>query len=167
MPAAMKTQKETSYIDYIGNYEKSISDVVEACGGREKANSMLAELREEYEKTNLELKRLKRQFGKNAEHFASEKVKLLAMAQADVKGIIEKYAPQSADRVRDLVFGTSLAMSAMMVPVTYAVSALSVATSIVSVGHSYKKMGRGAKAASSGFTTGARLPKISRLAKKK
>ena len=169
MPVAQKEKADASYIDYIGNYEKSISDVVQACGGREKANSMLAELREEYEKTNIELKRLKRQFGKDAEKFATEKVKLLAMAQADVKGIIEKYAPGSADRVRDLVFGTSLAMSAMMVPVTYAVSALSVATSIVSVGHSYKSMGRGAKSAAGagGFVGGSRLPKISRLARKK
>jgi len=183
MPVAQKEKADASYIDYIGNYEKSILDVVEACGGREKANFMLAELREEYEKTNIELKRLKRQFGKDAEKFATEKVKLLAMAQSDVKGIIEKYAPGSADRVRDLVFGTSLAMSAMMVPVTYAVSALSVATSIVSVGHSYKSMGRGTKSAAGGpafaqqmrgqeakppgFTVGGRLPKISRLARKK
>jgi hypothetical protein len=153
-------------VDYIGDYERVIADVVSACGGRQQANMMLAELRAEYEKTNLELKRLKRQFGKDAERFAAEKVKLLAAAQADVKGIIERYAPGSADRVRDLVFGTSLAMSAMMVPVTYAVSALSVATSIVSVGHSYKKMGRGAKAAGE-FTAGTRLPKISRIVKKK
>jgi len=96
-------------------------------GGREKANLMLAELREEYEKANLQLRQLKRRHGKNAEAYASEKVKMLTISQSDVKRIIEKYAPGSADRVQELVFGTSLAMSAMMVPVTYAVSALSVA----------------------------------------
>lgn len=183
MPAAMKTQKDSSYIDYIGNYERVMQDVVSACGGRQQANQMLGELREEYEKTNIELKRLKRQYSKDAEKFAGEKVRLLTTAQEDVSGIIQKYAPQSADRVRELVFGTSLAMSAMLVPVTYAVSALSVATSIVSIGSNYKKMARGGRAAAggpefaqqirgqmakpSGFTAGSRLPKISRLIRKR
>lgn len=167
MPAALKTQKEPAYVDYIGDYEKVMQDVVAACGGRQQANQMLAELREEYEKTNQDLKRIRRECGKNAERFAGEKVRLLTTAQDEVGRIIGKYAPGSADRVRELVFGTSLAMSAMMVPVTYAVSALSVATNIVSVGSNYKKMARGSGSATGGFTSGSRLPKISRMARKK
>ena len=181
MPSAMKSQ-DSSYVDYIGNYERVMRDVVVACGGREQANRMLGEMREEYEKMNVELKRLRRQHSKNAEKFATEKVRLLSAAQNDVTQIIQKYAPGSADRVRELVFGTSLAMSAMLVPVTYAVSALSVATSIVSVGSNYRRMVgkpsppasesafasqmRRQKAEPSGFT-GRSMAPVSKFMKKK
>lgn len=165
MPSAMKSQ-ESSYVDYIGDYERGIQDVVTACGGREQANRMLGELREKYEQTNVELKRLRRQYSKNPEKFATEKVNLLSNAQKEVTQIIEKHAPQSAGRVRELVFGTSLAMSAMLVPVTYAVSALSVATSIVSIGSNYKKMAGNSSAPASGFT-GKKMPMIGKLVRKK
>ena len=165
MPSAMKEQ-DSSYVDYIGNYERVIQDVVTACGSREQANRMLGELREKYEQTNVELKRLRRLHSKDAEKFATEKVKLLSNAQNEVTQIIQKHAPGSADRVRELVFGTSLAMSAMLVPVTYAVSALSVATSIVSVGSNFRKTGK-PSAPSSDFTGRSSMPKIGKITKKK
>ena len=165
MPSAMKSQ-DSSYVDYIGNYERAIQDVVNACGGREQANNMLGELREKYEQMNIELKELRRKHSKDPEKFATEKVKLLSNAQGEVTRIIEKHAPGSADRVRELVFGTSLAMSAMFVPVTYAVSALSVATSIVSVGTSYRKMAGRPSVHQGGFTA-SRVPSIGRPVKKK
>lgn len=166
MPAAMKGGNAANYEDYIGNYERSLENVVEACGGREKANLMLGELRGHYEETNRCIRDAKRRCGKDNERFASEKVKLLTEAQEEVRRIIEKYAPGSADRVRELVFGTSLAMSAMLVPVTYAVSALNVATSIVSVGSHYRRMNSPARPAAAGGFTAPRIGKM-RLVRKK
>ena len=166
MPVAMKNR--AAYEDYIGNYEKSLENVVEACGGREKANMMLGELREHYEETNRQLRKLKHECGKDAERFASGKVKLLSEAQNEVRRIIEKYAPGSADKVRELVFGTSLAMSAMMVPVTYAVSALNVAASIVSVGSHYKRMTGGqGRAPGTAFVGPKPLGAAGRIVRKK
>jgi len=128
---------EGAAFDYVSAYEKAMRDVVQACGSREAANEMLDELHDHYEKTGVELRRLKRLYGDKPEAHAAKKAALLARARQEVNEIIEKHAPHTGDHVKELILGTSLAATAILLPVSYAVSTLAVATSIVAIGSSY------------------------------
>ncbi|MCX8174691.1 MAG: hypothetical protein N3E51_00595 [Candidatus Micrarchaeota archaeon] len=135
----MPVEKEfrEAYFDYIGNYEKSINEIISACGSREAANRLLGELNRHYEKTDFELKRIKKEYWKEPEKHAAEKARVLAEARYEVAQIIERHVPHSADHVKELIIGASLAVAALMIPVTYAFSALSAAASVLSIGGSY------------------------------
>ncbi len=123
--------------DYIGMYEKAISDLVHECGSREMANELLDALQKHYEATDKRLKALQKQYWKDPEKHAEEKAKLLAIARQDTAEIIEAHVPHTADHTKELIVGASLAVAALLIPVTYAVSTLAVATTLVSIGSSY------------------------------
>jgi hypothetical protein len=128
---------EKEVFDYIGAYEKAIREVIAACGSREAANRLLNDLHEHYQRTDLELRRIKRVHGGSPEILAAKKEQVLASARHEVGRIIEKHVPHTSDHVKELIIGTSLAVTAIMLPVSYAVSTLAVATGIVSIAGSY------------------------------
>lgn len=128
-------EKET--YDYIGAYEKAIRDVVKASGSRDAANRMLDDLHDHYEKTGVELKRIKRIYGDRPETHETKKAALLTDARFEVNQIIERHVPRITDHVKELIIGTSLAATATMLPATYAISTLAVATGIITIGSSY------------------------------
>ena len=123
--------------DYVGAYEKAIRDVVKASGSRDAANRMLDDLHDHYEKTGGELKRIKRIYGDRPEAHETKKAALLTDARFEVNQIIERHVPHISDHIKELIIGTSLAATATMLPATYAVSALAVATGIITIGSSY------------------------------
>ncbi|MEM2137951.1 MAG: hypothetical protein QW568_02590 [Candidatus Anstonellaceae archaeon] len=137
MPEMKVAPFEAKVPDYIGMYEQSIRDIVRECGSREAANQMLDELEKHYEDTDRKLKQLDRADWKDPERHASEKARAIAIARHEVAQIIDKHVPHTADHMKELIVGASLAAAALLIPASYAVSTLVVATSLVSIGSSY------------------------------
>ncbi len=137
MPEMKEAQQQTHAPDYIGIYEKAIKDLVRECGSREAANRMLDDLQKHYETTDRQLKELHKRDWTNPEAHAVEKARLIEIARHEVSTIVEKHVPHTADHVKELIVAASLATIALLLPTTYAVSTLSVATGLISIGSSY------------------------------
>jgi hypothetical protein len=176
MPEMTTVPSQAHAPDYIGMYEKAISDLVHECGSRQRANELLDALQKHYESTDRKLKALQKQYWKDPEKHAEEKAKLLAIARHETAEIIEKHVPHTADHTKELIVGASLAVAALLIPVTYAVSTLAVATTLVSIGSSYYigfKMLKNWKAIAgkervsrvSGIATHAQLSSLNRRAR--
>lgn len=137
MPEMKQAPFESKAPDYIGMYEQSIRDIVRECGSREAANKMLDELQKHYEATDKKLKQIERENWKDPEKHAVEKARLIAIARHELSAIVDKHVPHTADHTKELIVGASLAAAALLIPATYAVSTLVIATSLVSIGSSY------------------------------
>jgi hypothetical protein len=126
----MKTQSSSS--EYLEAYERAMKDVVSSCGPAS-ANKMLKEIEDVYMRTDASLKRLRT----DAPEYETQKNILLGKAREEVHSVVEKYAPNTSDHIKELILGTSLAISATLLPVAAAASALLTATSIIAIGSSY------------------------------
>ncbi len=134
----MKTAPSRKEVpDYIGMYEKALGDIVKECGSREQANRLLDELQKHYESTDKRLKALDREWWERPEEHAAQKAKLIAAAREEIAGIVDRHVPHISDSMKEMLMGVSLAVAALLIPATYAVSTLVVATSLVSIGGSY------------------------------
>ncbi|MCX8194577.1 MAG: hypothetical protein N3G22_00500 [Candidatus Micrarchaeota archaeon] len=123
--------------DYLDTYEKALKDVISACGSREAASQMLSEIEGVYEAAGKEIRKLDALYAKNPEMHAAKKAAVLSRRREEVERIIEKYAPHTSGYVKELILATSLATTALMLPLSYALSALAVATGVVAIGSSY------------------------------
>ena len=122
--------------DYVDTYEQAIHEVISACGSKQAANKLLDELHAHYEKTDAELKALRRELP-DGQEYNNRKEALLSRANHEVRQIIEKRLPHIGSHVEELIIGTSLAVTAAMMPVAKAAAMLVAATSIVAIGSSY------------------------------
>src|SRR3989338_1966204 len=100
---------ESKVFDYIGAYEKAIRDLIAACGSKEAANVMLDELHQHYESTYSRLQQLDRELGEAHPMHPVRKRAILARANGEVHGIIERHVPHTSDNIRELIIGASLA----------------------------------------------------------
>ena len=128
--------KEKTF-DYIGAYEQAIKEIVKTCGSRESANKMLDDIYKHYERTDAALKKLERECGKDTEKFEMKKVELLEKAKYELNMNVEKHAPQTKERTKEIILGASLAVAAVVMPVVYPASLLLTASSMVAIGSSY------------------------------
>lgn len=123
--------------DYVAAYERAIQDVVAACGSKDNANKMLEELHEYYESTDRKLKIAEKRSGGSGTAAAKEKERVLETAKYDVHRIVEKYVPNASWHLEELIMGSSLAITATLIPAAQAASLLVTATSIAAIVGSY------------------------------
>lgn len=121
--------------DYVDTYEQAMHEVISACGSKQAANKLLDELHAHYEKTEDELERLRREL--SGQEYKSRKEALLSRANHEVRQMIEKRLPHTSHHIEELIIGTSLAVTAAMMPAAKAAAMLVAATSIVAIGSSY------------------------------
>ncbi|MCX8197691.1 MAG: hypothetical protein N3F07_00640 [Candidatus Micrarchaeota archaeon] len=123
--------------DYVKEYEKAIHEVVKACGSQESASKMLDELHRQYEKVGAELKKLEKEHKAGSASYERERRRILERGKYEVHKIIEKHVPHVSWHLEELIIGTSLAVTAAVLPAARAAHALIAATSIIAIGSSY------------------------------
>lgn len=132
-----KTKSEKMREDYVIDYEKAILEVVKACGSEKDANKMLDELHYQYERTDLQLKKVDQEYEKGGQEYEKAREMILEKGKHEVHQIIEKHVPHVSGHLEELIMGTSLAVTASLLPAAHAASTLIAATSIIAIGSSY------------------------------
>ncbi len=133
----LAAQKQTA--DYIGMSEQVMRELVSLCGSRGKANELLEEIATHYKHTQSQLSKLDAKYAgrKNALEYSSERNYILSRAKGQLSSIIERYAPHSTDKTKELVVAASFAAVALALPLAAAASLLVTATSLIAIGTGY------------------------------
>ena len=132
-----KTKSEKMREDYVIDYEKAILEVVKACGSEKDANQMLDELHRQYERTEQALRKVDKSRAAGTEEYERASEKILEKGKHEVHQIIERHVPHVSWHLEELIMGTSLAVTASLLPAARAASTLIAATSIIAIGSSY------------------------------
>jgi len=136
-PMELAPQKAAA--DYIGMSEQVMRELVSLCGSRGRANELLEEIATHYKYTQSQLSKLDSKFAgrKNTPQYSSERNSILSHAKSQLSSIIERYAPHSTDKTKELVVAASFAAVALALPLTAAASLLVTATSLIAIGTGY------------------------------